>query len=57
MRDADELQTLDGMKYLASVPEGEVINSMAEWKGDIFVATNKHVYVLRGEKRLERIGE
>ncbi len=55
MRDADELTTLSGVSYLASVPEGEVINAMVIHDGKLFVSTDKHVYTLEDGKRLERV--
>ncbi len=56
MRDAKELETMDGMKYLASVPDDEIIKSMQVLSGKIFVATDKRIYTLEDEKRLERLG-
>lgn len=55
MRDAEGIQTIDGFNYLASVPEGEVIVSMAVNNDMLFVATDRHIYVLVDDKRLEMI--
>ena len=55
MRDAKEIETLDGMTYLASAPKGEIIQSMAACDGEIYVCTDKHIYVLKDKKRLERL--
>ncbi|GAG35120.1 unnamed protein product [marine sediment metagenome] len=51
MRDAAELKTLDGFKYIASVPEGEIIRAMVV-KDNLYVATDKHIYKLIADKRL-----
>ena len=53
MRDAKELHSINGFKYLASVPKDEIIKSMAVKDGKLFVATDKHIYTLEDEKRLE----
>ncbi len=55
MRDADNLETMEGFNYLASVPEGETIVGMVEVDGYLIVATDKHIYELTDEKRLELI--
>ncbi len=55
MRDAKELETIDGLDYLASAPEGETIIAMVESCGELFVATDKHLYQFADKKRLEQI--
>ena len=55
MRDANELSKIDGMKYLASVPKGEIIKDMVVHDGKLFIATDKHVYTLEDGKRLEKV--
>ena len=55
MRDAEPLKTMDGMKYIASVPDDEDIVAMVEHEGTLFVASDKHLYILADRKRLERI--
>ena len=57
MRDAEELKAIDGMTYLASAPDGEIINSMILHNGKIYVSTNKHIYVLENDKRLSLWGD
>ena len=39
-----------GTKFIKTFPEGETCVSMIEFKGEIFVATNKHVYKMFEEK-------
>lgn len=39
-----------GTKFIKAFPEGEVCVSMVEFKGEILVATNKHIYKLFEEK-------
>lgn len=56
MRDAEELYKMDGMNYLASAPNNEIIKNMVVYEGKLFVATDKHIYTLEDEKRLEFIG-
>lgn len=55
MRDAKNLDTVDGMKYLASPPKGEVIVSMAVFDDNLYVATAEHLYKLVDDKRLELV--
>lgn len=55
MRDAEEIKTIDGMKYLASAPKGEIIKSMVVYERKLFVCTDKHIYTLEDGKRLEPI--
>jgi hypothetical protein len=55
MRNAEELNTIDGMKYLASVPKNEIIKAMAVYEGKLFVTTDKHIYTLEDDKRLELV--
>ena len=55
MRDAKEITKIDGFDYLASVPEGETVVSMAVHQDTLFVATDRHVYMLCDNKRLELI--
>lgn len=55
MRDATGLEFLINCEYLASVPEGETIVSMVVHDGQLFVATEKHVYQLLDNKRLEKL--
>ena len=52
MRNADGLQTIDGMEYLASAPDGETIVWMVVRNDILYVATEKHLYRLVDEKRL-----
>ena len=53
MRDAKNLLTMDGMAYVASVPEGEIITGIVTAGNELFVSTNKHIYLLVDRKRLE----
>ena len=55
MRDATGLNTLDGFKYVASVPKGEEIISMVVNDGVLYVSTDKHIYKFVDDKRLEPI--
>lgn len=55
MRDAKGLETMDGFKYLASVPDGEEITGMTIHDNTIYVSTNKHIYKLVDDKRLEEL--
>ena len=57
MRDAEGLETMKGMKYLASVPDGEIIEHITTHDGKLFVATNKHIYILEDEKRLKKVDQ
>lgn len=43
-----------GTKLVKEFPEGEICVSMIEFKGDIFVATNKHMYTMI-EKKLHKL--
>jgi len=43
------------MKLLASVPDGEIIVSMVEHKGQVIVATDKHVYLMGEDKVMRRV--
>lgn len=55
MIDAKDLYKIDGMSYLASVPKGEIIKDMVVHDGILFVATDKNIYTLEDNKRLERV--
>lgn len=55
VRDAKELNCIEGMEYIASVPKSEEITGMVVHKGEIFVSTKNHIYTLKDNKRLERI--
>jgi len=55
MRDIKELNSIDGLEYLASVPDGEIIKHMASNNGEIFIATDKHIYMLENGKWLKEI--
>ncbi len=55
MRNAKEIKTIDGMRYLASAPKNENITGLAEVDGKLYVSTEKHIYTLEDEKRLELI--
>ena len=55
MRDAKELNGIDGMEYLASMPKGEEVVNMVVHNGVLYVSTSKHIYKLKDERRLERI--
>jgi len=55
MRDAKDLKSMDGVKYVASVPDGEIIISMCVSNGVLFIATSKHIYMMVDNKRLERV--
>lgn len=57
MRDAKDLTSMDGMEYLASAPDGEIIKDMVVHNDVLFVATDKHLYVLKDNKRLELVKE
>jgi hypothetical protein len=57
MRDAKGMQTIDGMEYLASIPEGEIIVDMTVHQGTLYVASEKHIYRLVDNKRLERLND
>jgi len=55
MRDANNLETMDGLEYLASAPKGEVFTGMVAVDNELFLATDKHLYVLKNKKRLEKV--
>jgi len=55
MIDVDKLKGLDGVDYVASVPAGETIVDMITLDGNLFIATDKHIYQLIDVKRLERV--
>jgi len=55
MRDAADLKTLDGMVYIASVPRDENIISIVVKGKTLFVATDKHIYKLVKNKRLQAV--
>lgn len=55
MRDAAGMETISGMKYLASTPNDEEIISMMAHDGELFVVTKNHLYVLVDNKRLELV--
>ena len=55
MRDANGLESIDGMDYVASVPDGEIITDMVVCDGVIFISTGKHIYCLTDKKHLELV--
>lgn len=55
MKGTNKLKGLDGMEYICSVPKGEKIIALATCQDRLFVATDKDLYVLADEKRLEKI--
>ncbi len=57
MRDANELKGIDGMQYLASAPKGEIFISLVAKDDAIYAATDKHIYKLVGDKRLEKLAD
>jgi len=57
VRDAENLETADGVNYLASVPEGETIRGMVVYNDVIYLHTANHIYRLVDDKRLERVDE
>ncbi len=57
MRDAKGLETIGGMDYLASAPKGETIVDMVIKNKVIYVATDKHIYKLTDDKRLDKLDE
>ncbi len=57
MIDAKKLNGISGAQYLASIPSGEIIIQMTVFKDQLFIASDKHVYVLTDDKRLEVISE
>ena len=57
MRDADEFNNMDGMEYIASIPDGEIVVAMTVCGGNLYVASDKHLYVLADKKRLEQVGD
>jgi hypothetical protein len=56
MRDAKGMETMDGVQYLASCPDGETIVAMVVHHYKLYIATEKHIYRLDDERRLTRIG-
>jgi len=40
-----------GLKFIASAPAGETVKGILEYKGDIFIATEKGVYFLEPETK------
>ena len=54
MRSANGLQYCDGMEYIASVPKGETIVSMVVFGEKLYVSTDKDIYVLADDRRLEK---
>lgn len=57
MRDAAELDGINKMTYLASIPKGEIAIGMCVHKDNIYIATDKAVYKLSDDKKLDRIIE
>ena len=57
MRDASGLETMAGANYIASVPQDELIVSMVVHDGKLYISTNKHIYILKDDKRLELFSE
>lgn len=55
MRNANGLETLDGMEYLASCPDGEIITGMVAKGDSLYVSTDKHIYKLADERRFEKL--
>ena len=44
----------EGLKFVTTLPGDEVCVSMMEFKGSMFIATNKHIYELV-DKELNKI--
>ncbi len=57
MRNACELLNMDNLVYLASAPKGEIIKSIASLEGRLYVCTEKHIYILIDDKRLEAVDD
>lgn len=55
MRDAKEIEKLTGMTYIASAPEGEIIVDMTIFNNHLYIVTDRHLYKLTDDKRLEQI--
>lgn len=53
MREASGLETIDGLKYIASTPAGEFITGMVMFEGKLIITTDKHIYTLEDSKRLK----
>lgn len=53
MRDGKYLTEMDGVKYIASIPKDEIIVSMCAVGDCLFVASDRHLYKLVDERRLE----
>jgi len=53
MRDAEGLKGIDGVKYLTSAPKGETIVDMQVFNDVLYIATDKHIYKLVDDKRLD----
>lgn len=48
------IQKRSGVKHIKTFPKDEMCVSMIEFRGDVFVATNKHVYKMI-EERLHKL--
>ena len=57
MRNAEELQGIEGMEYLASAPAGEEILGIEALNGKIYLVTKRALYLLVADKRLGLIAE
>lgn len=56
MRDAKELEWIDGMEYLCSIPKGDGdIVDMVVKDGVLYVASANHLYKLQDERRFEKL--
>jgi len=54
MRTAKGLETIDGMEYIASIPSGETIVGLVVKDGTLYAASDKHLYKMINNKRLEK---
>lgn len=55
MRDANELQNMEGVKYIATVPKGETIKQLIIKDGVLFIATETSLYKLIADVRLDQV--
>ena len=55
MIEAKKLKGIDGLEYLASAPNGEIIIDMVVFDGELFLATKENIYILKDKKRLEKV--
>jgi len=55
MIDSEDLDGMEGMSYLAKVPDGEVITGLTVHNGGLYVVTETNIYKLVDDKRLERV--